>query len=156
MDNEKILNNVKSAIAFLELIRKEMEKPPTPSYKRGEITLYAGRSCIHDGRGNMRFLVTPYGGWRPSEADAMGGTPWFARRAEWNEHFLEPYPLAPKAWQAAYDGKNALIEKHKLGWTVHTVGTGENTLESLHVAKGIAAARLGVPDDVELKWEIVE
>ena len=159
MDNEKALNNVKAAIGLLEQIRKEMEKPPTPAFKRGDISRCdSGSLWIHDGKGNGRWVEFCTNTWTVDWREPKTRVR-FATRAEWALHFpVDPYPLAPKAWRAQWNCDDVRIrkcDKAQDGWILTHKGF-DHWRSSLHVLKGLGAVLLRVPDDVELKWEIVE
>lgn len=162
MDNDKALNNVKAAIGLLQQLRKELEAPPWPAFKRGDISLAPGdsetRLFIHDGLGSGRWVSHPDNEWTLDSRELKHRVR-VATRMEWAKHFpFEPYPYAPNAWRAMHDGRVAIIRRSTTGdgflMTVSCLETRHRA--SLHFVKACAAEKLMVPDDVELKWEIVE
>lgn len=162
MDNDKALNNVKAAIGLLEQLRKEMETPPPPAFKRGDISVevgcFAPERFIHDGAGRGRWVKYPDNLWTPDSREEKK-LDRFATRAEWEAHFPgEPYPYAPTSWGVTYNYRAANIRKSTTGdgWLLTMDCVESRYRTSLHHVKAIAAEKLCVPDDVDLKWKIVE
>jgi len=162
VDNAKKAHKIRMAISILNDVLKTVEEPALPAFKRGDISLKPGDPekwlFIHNGAGCGKWLSHPGNVWT-SDSREFKQLVRFATRAEWASHFPgEPYPLAPTLLKTEYTGIGAVLRKSTTndGWLLSTRCVETRHRCGLIMAKAIAAEKLDVPDDVELKWEIVE